>query len=83
MSDKQTKLWRAACRMLYGSCQEGGKRGRPMDLIPRVEWQKIVAAIDRATEADNSAAAREPMAEQAGYVAGEQIDQYWDDHCDE
>lgn len=40
--------WRTACRYLYTVIGEGGKRGRPMDLIDKLDYQLIVELIGTA-----------------------------------
>lgn len=42
--------WRAACRYLYDVIGEGGSRGRPMDLIGKADYRRVVELI---AEADN------------------------------
>ena len=40
--------WRAACRYLYTVIGEGGKRGRPMDLVGKADYRRIVEMIAEA-----------------------------------
>ena len=40
--------WRAACRYLYTVIGEGGKRGRPMDLIGKADYRRIIEMIGAA-----------------------------------
>ena len=37
--------WRLACRHLYAVIGEGGKRGRPMDLIGKADYRRIIELI--------------------------------------
>jgi hypothetical protein len=37
--------WRVACRHLYAVISEGRKRGRPMDLIGKADYRRIVELI--------------------------------------
>ena len=40
--------WREACRHLYAVIGEGGKHGRPMDLIGKTDYRLIVELICKA-----------------------------------
>lgn len=47
---KQRDAWRAACRFLYDAVNEGGSQGRPMDMIGKAEWHRVVYLIGHADE---------------------------------
>lgn len=40
--------WREACRYLYTVIGEGGKRGRPMDLVGKADYRRIIELIGKA-----------------------------------
>ena len=40
--------WRTACRYIYGVIAEGNKRGRPMDLIGKADYRRLVEMIAKA-----------------------------------
>ena len=44
----QRDAWRAACRFLYEVIGEGGSRGRPLDLISKGDYGRIIALIGKA-----------------------------------
>ena len=46
--EEQRDAWRAACRYLYEVIGEGGVKGRPMDLISRGDYGRIIAMIGKA-----------------------------------
>lgn len=46
----QRDAWRAACRRLYDAVNEGGSKGRPMDLIGKLDWHQVVYLIGHAEE---------------------------------
>lgn len=46
--EKQRDAWRAACRYLYEVIGEGGAKGRPMDLISKDDYGRIIAMIGKA-----------------------------------
>lgn len=48
--DEQRLAWRKACRFIYDVLGEGGKRGRPMDLIDKTAWHRIIQLIAEAEE---------------------------------
>lgn len=50
---KSRNKWRKACRFLYDVTGEGGSRGRPMDLIPKRSWQRLVRLIGDAESQDD------------------------------
>lgn len=45
---KQRDAWRAACRYLYEAIGEGSSQGRPMDLISKGDYLRIIAMIGKA-----------------------------------
>ncbi len=48
--DEQRLAWRKACRFIYDVLQDGGSRGRPMDLIDKPTWHTIIKLIGEAEE---------------------------------
>jgi hypothetical protein len=44
--------WKLAAKRLYAVMGEGGRRGRPMDLVAAREWKWIQAALDAAEAED-------------------------------
>jgi len=46
--EKQRDAWRAACRYLYEVIGEGGSKGRPLDLITKGDYGRIIAMIGKA-----------------------------------
>lgn len=46
--EKQRDAWRAACRYLYEVIGEWGSKGRPMDLISKGDYGRIIAMIGKA-----------------------------------
>jgi len=45
---EQRNAWRAACRYLYEVIAEGGSKGRPMDLIHKGDYGRIITMIGKA-----------------------------------
>ena len=45
---EQRNAWRAACRYLYEVIGEGGSKGRPLDLIAKGDYGRIIAMIGKA-----------------------------------
>ena len=52
LSDERD-AWRKACRFLYDVAGEGGRSGRPMDLISKRAWQRVVELIREADKKSN------------------------------
>ena len=52
---KQRDAWRAACRYLYEVIGEGGAKGRPMDLISKGDYGRIIAMIGKAESLEDQA----------------------------
>jgi len=42
--------WRKACRFIYETAGEGGKRGRPIDCWDKRTWTRIVKLIAEAED---------------------------------
>lgn len=50
--EKSRDAWRTACRHIYAVIGEGGKRGRPMDLIGKVDYRRIIELIAKADSSE-------------------------------
>lgn len=46
--EQQRDAWRAACRYLYEIIGEGGRKGRPLDLISKGDWGRVISLIGKA-----------------------------------
>jgi len=64
--EKSRDSWRAACRYLYEVIGEGGKRGRPLDLIGSGDYGRIVAMIGKAESFEPESVERLESAEARG-----------------
>lgn len=53
--EKQRDAWRAACRYLYEVIGEGGPKGRPIDLISKGDYGRIIAMIGKAESLEEDA----------------------------
>lgn len=47
-TEKQRDAWRAACRYLYEVIGKDDEKGRPLDLISKGDYGRIIAAIGKA-----------------------------------
>lgn len=54
-AERQRDAWRAACRYLYEVIGEGGAKGRPMDLISKGDYGRIIAMIGKAESMEDPA----------------------------
>jgi len=54
--EKSRDSWRVACRHLYAVIGECGKRGRPLDVIGRGDYRRIVAMIATAESCEPESA---------------------------
>lgn len=52
--EAQRDAWRAAGRYLYEVMGEGGKRGRPLDLLSKGDWGRILTMIGKAESLENA-----------------------------
>ena len=57
--EKSRDAWRKACRYIYTVIGEGNKRGRPMDLIGKVDYRRIVELIGEAQDSEPESECRQ------------------------
>lgn len=54
-AEAQRDAWRAACRYLYGVIGECGPKGRPLDLITKGDYGRIISVIGKAEALEEDA----------------------------